>query len=332
MKKVFLSRRIIKKICDTLLSLAAICLILFSSATVLPFSSPTTLAAKISSPLFQAGSQIVAARRLPESAYEKPDRKSSYSKSGLAESSDEDEKIFGVFPHEAIRRVSAAEPAASYARIEDEDTVFYADPNCTIPKFVLPCGYFLKIVLTSEKSIRVRYMDDSDVFPAREGFISPDHYYAYTETPPALLYPSCKLTVKTDEVLFSDSSVTVPKTVLPASSACIFYGYLSVGGQSYYCVYSDGYVGYVRADAFPDQQIPDHPLPLSGSKDDEASAPDTSDRTKETTPRTTSIDSTIKTVIVLAVSLVALSVVYLLFRPDRKRRFAFTEHDRDDLL
>lgn len=236
----------------------------------------------------------------------------------------------GAFSAKAV--LSAADATAGFARIKDEETVFYADPNCTLPKFVLPCGYFLKVVSTGEKSVRVRYMDDSDVFPAREGFILLEHYYAYTETPPALLYPSCKLTVKTDEVLFSDSSATVPKTVLAATSTCVFYGYLTVGGQNYYCVYSDGYVGYVRADAFVGQPIPDHPLPLNDEKDDEISAPAPENQTKETTPRTTSIDSTIKTVIVLAVSLVALSVVYLLFRPDRKRRFAFTEHDRDDLL
>lgn len=52
-----------------------------------------------------------------------------------------------------------------YSRILDENTVFYADPGCTIAKFVLPYGYFVKVLSVGEDSIAVRYMDESASLP-----------------------------------------------------------------------------------------------------------------------------------------------------------------------
>jgi len=233
------------------------------------------------------------------------------------------------------RKISSVNAAAvEYARVMDDDTFFYADPACTVAKFVLPCGYFLRVISVGEDSVRVRYMDDSGKIPAREGFISLKNYYPFTSTAPEILYPDCKLTLSCDEVLFSDTKVEQPKTVLCADAVCAFYGYLNVNGKSYFCVYADGYVGYVRAAAFKSTVIPAHPLPLKDETDEpeHRSSDGTADSEKQTTPATTNFDGVLKTVIVLAVSLVALSVVYLLFKPARNRKTAFTDRDHDDLM
>ena len=226
--------------------------------------------------------------------------------------------------------------AQKYSRILDENTVFYADPGCTIAKFVLPYGYFVKVLSVGENSIAVRYMDESANLPARDGFILVKCYYPCDYDCADSPYPNCDFKLSADEVLFADSGATTPKAVLAAGKTCHFYGNLEINGEQFYCVYSNGYIGYVRARAFADAAVPPHPLPIKSQTDssptDSASAPTDELPPKQTTPYATGTDSALKTVIVLAVSLVALSVVYLLFKPSRKHRYAFTDKDSDDLL
>ena len=242
---------------------------------------------------------------------------------------------YNVQATENARLNDSASEIDSYpalARISDDETVLYSDPGCTIAGFVLPYGYFVKVLNVNETSVSVRYMDGYSSLPARDGYILTKHYYAFYDVAPEQLYPECKLTLSADEVLFSDSKAATPKTVLPVSGKCYFYGYTYVDGEQYYCVYSGGYIGYVKAAAFTDRTIPAHPLPFAQTTA-EISEPDANQNsTKQTTPYSTDRDSVIKTVIVLAVSVVALSVVYLLFKPDRKHRFAFTDKDSDDLM
>lgn len=223
-----------------------------------------------------------------------------------------------------------------YSRILDENTVFYADPGCTIAKFVLPYGYFVKVLSVGEDSVSVRYMDESANLPARDGFILIKYYYPCDYVCDDSPYPDCDFELSSDEVLFADAKATTPKAVIAAGKTCHFYGYSEINGEQFYCVYSNGYIGYVRAKAFTDAAVPPHSLPIKSKNDsspiDASSLSGGEFPPKQTTPYATGTDSALKTVIVLAVSLVALSVVYLLFKPSRKHRCAFTDKDSDDLL
>lgn len=230
------------------------------------------------------------------------------------------------------QKTFAAESTAAYARIFDENVLFYDDPGCTVAKFVLPVGYFVKVLAVDNYAVRVRYMDKNAAVPAREGFIKLEFFHAYTETPPKLLYPDFTPTLTADEVLFSDSAATTPKAVLPARTECAFYGSIDVLGEVFYCVYANGYVGYVRRSAFGAATLEPHPLPLYPPEIESSAAYSSEQSQKETAPYATSADSALTTVIVIAVTLVALSVVYLLFKPGKKTRYAFSEADRDDLL
>ena len=246
---------------------------------------------------------------------------------------------YNVQATENARLNDSASEIDSYpalARISDDETVLYSDPGCTIAGFVLPYGYFVKVLNVNETSVSVRYMDGYSSLPARDGFILVKCYYPCDYACDDSPYPDCDFELTSDEVLFADAKATTPKAVIAAGKTCHFYGYLEINGEQFYCVYSNGYIGYVRAQAFTDAAVPPHSLPIK-SKTDSSPSDISSDQTgefppKQTTPYATGTDSTLKTVIVLAVSLVALSVVYLLFKPSRKHRCAFTDKDSDDLL
>lgn len=231
-----------------------------------------------------------------------------------------------------IPEAFAAENSTACARIFDENVLFYDDPGCTVAKFLLPVGYFVKVLSVNNYAVRVRYMDENADVPAREGFIKLEFYHAYTETPPKLLYPDFTPALIADEVLFSDSAATIPKAVLSARTECAFYGCMDVSGELFYCVYANGYVGYVRASAFGSAKLETHPLPLYKTEIESSAADSAEQSQKETAPYATSADSALTTVIVIAVTLVALSVVYLLFKPGKKTRYAFSDAERDDLL
>lgn len=230
------------------------------------------------------------------------------------------------------RTTLASDNALGYARILDEAVFFYDDPGCTVPKFTLPLGYFVKVISIENYAVRVRYMDGFSDAPAREGFIKLDAYHAYTQTIPTTLYPDFKPALVCDEVLFADSSATTPKAVLSARSECRFYGYAESLGELFFCVYANGYVGYVRASSFGNATLTPHPLPLTQDEKPSSETTVTESSQKETAPYETSTDSVLTTVIVIAVTIVALSVVYLLFKPVKKTRYAFSDADRDDLL
>lgn len=229
----------------------------------------------------------------------------------------------------ADTRVFAAQSGEKYeyARILTENTVFYADPDCSVAKFYLPYGYFVKVLSAGEDSVRIIYMDDSADVPAREGYIKTSCLHPFYDNP-VNPYPKKTLTLGSDEVLFADSKLSQPKAVLSASVKAYFYGETTVSGEKYYYVYSNGYVGYVRKSAFLNPEIPAHPLPLPEQQTEQPETPQESQ--KQTTPHAAGLDSTVKTVVIIAVSLVALSVVYLLFKPVLKNNYAAASKDSDD--
>lgn len=235
----------------------------------------------------------------------------------------------GLFRPFTVFAADNSAPKYEYARILTENTVFYADPNCSIAKFYLPYGYFVKVLSVNEDSVRVLYMDDNAEIPAREGYIKTSclHPYAGEVSNP---YPSVTLTLSFDEVLFADSKLSTPKAVLSSNVKAAFYGETIVEGEKYYYVYAKGYVGYVRKSAFLNAEIPAHPLPIKQNTDQNRSSDADENSQKQTTPYAFGFDSTVKTVIIIAVSLVALSVVYLLFKPSSKANYAATKKDSDD--
>lgn len=217
----------------------------------------------------------------------------------------------------------------TYARILNENTVLFADPNCTIAKFNLPYSYFVKVLSVNEYSVKVSYMDGKNNMPACIGYIKTADYYTF-EYIPESPYPQVTLTVLSSEVLFSDKNGQTPKTVLSEYCTALYYGYVITEGVEFYYVYSNGFVGYVRKNAFLNTEIPPHTIPIENLSSDEYSADNSIFSQQQTTPATTELDAVLKTIVIIAVSLVALSVVYLLFRPNAKVKDIALTKDYDD--
>lgn len=216
-----------------------------------------------------------------------------------------------------------------WARIINEQTPFFSDIACSMIKFYIPKSYFVKVIEVNSDSTRVIYMDNDLKVPSREGYIKTCDLLIYNQevyNP----YLNLSLKITSDEILFADTNKTYPKTILSYGDNALLYGTLTINGENFCYVYANGYIGYVRRSAFAPFEIPMHEIPLSNKISSEES--EDSSILTEPTNTNSSIDSTMKIVIIVAISITCLSVIYLLFKPknDSALKLALTQDNDDD--
>lgn len=201
-----------------------------------------------------------------------------------------------------------------YARVLNEKTPFYSDPNCKILKFYLPYSYFVRIIKAGDEATKVIYMENEQA-PAREGYVKTCDLYICDYVPESP-YPRLKLTLKNDGILFSNPSSGEALVVLNAGEVAYYYGEAQSSSDAYYYVFSGTYVGYVRKDAFFEHALPLHPQEIPKTEPDE---PDFSEPTSDDRPSDENDNSSLlSAVIIIAVSLITISVIYALFRSESK--------------
>ena len=216
--------------------------------------------------------------------------------------------IFNISP----ASVYAQATDYSYSRILTEDTGFYSDAGGNYLKFYLPYGYFVKILEVGPTYTKVCYMNDNSQFPLLSGYIKTVDLIPRYDTPISP-YPLLNLTVISDDVLFSDSALTISKIGVYANSLAVYYGELSSGDTSLVYVYCNGYLGYMRKICFAPFTVPTHPEPIITSTSSEQSSNSAEEKTK-----TNSTDN-LQILIVAGISVIVVSIVYLVFRPGEKR-------------
>ncbi len=218
----------------------------------------------------------------------------------------------------------------TWARIVNDQTAFYSDMACTMIKFYIPKSYFVKVLQIGDDSTRVIYMDNDSTIPSREGYLKTCDLLIF-EDAVYNPYPNFSVKITADEILFADSNKNYPKTVLSYGDTALIYGTLSIAGENFCYVYSNGYIGYVRRSAFAPFEIPLHEIPLVKPDSNNQTENITSNSQTDPSPDA-SIDSTMKIVIIIALSITCLSVIYLLFKPKNQTsvKLAVSQDNDDD--
>lgn len=204
-----------------------------------------------------------------------------------------------------------------YSRIVSEDVVLYMDPGLGVKWFTLPYGYYVKILSISATSIKVEYKDGTSR-PSAKGYIPISDLNVSEETPSAP-YPSLTLTVNQTCMLYKDVDFSLTETITP-NSTLDFYGiFTRSGGSKYIYGYvsatsGDKYVGYIPYDAVYEFTPPrleiasETAVPPEKTEEIEPAA-------NEPSPAPEGLTNALQIAIIVAVSLVAVSIVYFLFRP-----------------
>lgn len=223
--------------------------------------------------------------------------------------------VFLVIANEfSVKTVADAD--SGYALVACDEAEFYSDASCRMVKFCLPYGYYVRIVSVGTDYSRVIYMDGQKNLPFTEGYVS-NLNLDFSMTPSTSPYPDLILTVKSEEVLFSDVTLNQPKTVISVNSHASYYGKINVNGENFLYVYCSGYVGYVRESAFYDFEITVHPDVLRLNAEKENSVEITSEDHSSGETNTVKSD-TFRIVVIAVIAIAGLCLLYLILRPERQ--------------
>ena len=201
----------------------------------------------------------------------------------------------------------------NYSRIMSERVTLYMDSNLTMPWFTLPVGYYLKVLSVNGSSVKVEYKCDQPTKPSVKGYIPLDDFNA-VDGIPQTLFPTLTLTVNQNCLLYKDVDFSITETI-SQNSTIDYYGIIeNENGEKFIYGYvsttfGDKYVGYMSINAVYDFIIPSLKI------EEKTESVEISSEDKQSDTATTSLGENLQIVIIIAVSLVAISIVYLLFRP-----------------
>ena len=226
--------------------------------------------------------------------------------------------------------LSAKAEEIRYSQIKTDGVMLYIDSTLTIKWFELPVGYYVKVLSISHSSVKVEYKSDDRSLPSAKGYVSTEHLNIVNEIP-QIAFPSTTFKVNQNCLLYTDTDLSLSETVTQGS-VLDYYGIIEKDdGKTY--VYGfvktlsgDEYVGYLLSSCLSDFKIPN--LPIEKEEDlKESSSVITSE-----TNQPQSYGNTLQLVIIVAVSIVAISIVYLLFKPSpsKAKDEVATESEWDD--
>ncbi len=233
--------------------------------------------------------------------------------------------VSAVFSPPVLRSTPASAALYTYARVVVSDAVFYADRSLSLPRFFLPESYFVRVISIDSDVCRVAYMDGA-ARPVKEGYVKTVALSFVAETPP-VIYPDITLSVKNEEVLFSDLTSFTPRAVLSTSSSAVYYGETTFGGETYVYVYASGYVGYVRKSGFSPFSVPLLSDYRRVTEESSASSSQSGSSSSQNSEKSALGADTGKIAVIAAALIAVVSLVFIVTRPSKKNANAFYKDD-----
>lgn len=219
--------------------------------------------------------------------------------------------IFVFAPCGKASTIFAYETEPKYSRVLTTTTAFYSDSGGNNLKFYLPYGYYVKIIEVGTIYSKVTYMNENSQFPFLTGFIKTLDLITQ-DTIPITPYPLISLTVITDDVLFTDSNLINSKIGVYQNTLAVYYGEITNQNEvPLVYVFCNGYLGYMRKSCFAPFVVPTHPTPI-----EQPNEPTTSEPPK---PENSNSIENLQILIVAGISVIVVSIVYFIFRPNGKR-------------
>lgn len=200
-----------------------------------------------------------------------------------------------------------------YARVITDDCALYADQSLKVIKYIIPETYCVKLTSVGTETSRVTYMDGNSLVPCSEGYVKNINLHFLDETPETI-YPDITLTTTGNAVLFTDTALTNPKTVIETGVTGTYYGEITILGASYVYVYINGYAGYVRKDGFASFTVPEVVFEVEPDPDTDQS----DDSTGETVQNTANTFSESEIIVAGALIITGLIVMFFILKPQDK--------------
>ena len=102
--------------------------------------------------------------------------------------------VISLFPLSGLfsARYYAEAGETRYSRVLSENVILYMDSSLTVPWFVLPYGYYVKVLSINGVSAKVEYRGDNPAKPSAKGYVATDELNI-TEEVPQVVYPRLRL-------------------------------------------------------------------------------------------------------------------------------------------
>ena len=225
--------------------------------------------------------------------------------------------IFIFLWFSGYRGASAEASDGTLAMVVTDDAYLFSDASAVYPRFVIDKGYFVTVTDRLGELVRVRFMDNADDCPAVEGYVklSALSFYEKEVSSP---YPLVTVRLICDEVLLYDLTGRRPRSVISAGSAARYYGAASEDGIDYVYVYVNGAVGYLPLSSFEPFQVPLTEEYISAAASKEPSSSSGEDISVYA-PAKNEKEDAFTVIIAALVIIVALTVLYLVVRPDKNK-------------
>ena len=203
-----------------------------------------------------------------------------------------------------------------YMRVLSQSAIIYADQNLTEPMFEVPKTYYVKVESKSNSTIKVSYGDGSKDCPVIIGYMKEsDLSPALTE--PTTPFAIIKVSTDTSDILFNDVELKTPYFNLPKNEVMYYYGEIESGDRILCYVYYSKKLGYVDKSCLNPFSITPNPDPI----ETETVLPENNEQEVTTQPSQNAfmLGENLQVIIIIGISVVSISVVYFLFKPQKNR-------------
>ena len=200
-----------------------------------------------------------------------------------------------------------------YARILDDDVYFYGNETLSPSDvlFVLPKGYYVKVISAGELYFECVYADSSNDYSKILGFIEKDNVELCEGVSP--LYPSISLSTISQTNMYSDPSASSEVVVSLFSGQSVeFYGYAV--DHDFLFVKAGNDFGYINIKSLETPKIKDHPIPLPTMPSPSPTpTPNPSDEPAITEPISSEIPTAIQVMLVIFILIPVVIISIFLF-------------------
>ncbi len=204
-----------------------------------------------------------------------------------------------------------------YMRVLENGVYIYADNNFTTKLFELPYTYYVKVESVNGDIARVSYGSDNENYPVIMGFCKFSEL-SETTSVPINPYSTIKVSCLYSDVLFNDPSLVKAYFNVPENTFMIYYGsYKTTSGGSICYVYCNNKLGYFDINSLNPFSVPLHPdeIPIETPPPSEEQSPEEENKKPSSLPA-----ESLQIIIILGLSIISISIVYYLFKPQKQRQ------------
>lgn len=212
--------------------------------------------------------------------------------------------------------------SVNYARVLSSGAYIYSDQALSNKIFEVPYSYYVKIEQNYSQTVKVSYNSPSGNAPVIYGYMSASDL-TVTEGVPSSPFAVIKVSSGVSDVLFVDHALKSPLFNVPENEIMYFYGKVTSGDKTLCYVYYGNKLGYIDEKSLNPYVIPTNPDPLPSVDE----PPETD---KPTTVTPTRLGETLQIVIIVGISVISISIVYFLFRPQKNETHEETGFITDD--